>query len=70
MPASFYAILLMTGIAFVISVIHFLSSDWQSVLSVLESGFCISQVPYMENFWQGKILANHTGKSYWQGNIW
>ena len=20
---------------------------------------------YMENIWRGKILANHTGKSYW-----
>ena len=21
---------------------------------------------YMGNIWQGKILANHAGKSYWQ----
>ena len=24
----------------------------------------------MRNIWQGKIVANHTGKSYWQGKIW
>lgn len=46
----FYAILLMIGIAFVISVMHFLSSDQQSLLSILEPGFCISQVLYTENF--------------------
>ena len=25
---------------------------------------------YTGNIWQGKILANHTGKSYWRGKIW
>ena len=27
-------------------------------------------IPYTENIWLGKILANHEGKSYWQGKIW
>ena len=25
---------------------------------------------YTGNIWWGKILANHTGKSYWQEKIW
>ena len=30
----------------------------------------IHLVLYMGNIWQGKILVNHTGKSYWWGKIW
>ena len=27
-------------------------------------------LPYTGNIWQGKILANYAGKSYWRGKIW
>ena len=31
---------------------------------------CDSKVLYTGKFWWGKILVNHTGKSYWQGKFW
>ena len=27
-------------------------------------------IPYTEEFWRGKFLVNHTGKSYWRGKFW
>ena len=30
----------------------------------------MSNIPYTGNIWQGKILTNHAGKSYWRGKIW
>ena len=44
------------------------------VLSILDIiiiwKFDKSQEILMRNIWQGKIMANHEGNSYWWGKIW